>query len=526
MQSHVNPSVGGSSAGGVPMPKRNLRAILAPISVVVVLGAITAGTLFETFLPVVAVEVEPVIAESVSVQSSTAAQPTTASRVVQAPGWLEADPYLVACSALADGVVDEIFVLEGEAVEAGQLVATLVDDDARLALDEASARHMLAIAGQHAAQAELKAAQVDWDNPVEDERMIGVYRSRVSAKVQELEQLSSLVAMESARLAGLQEELDRSIEALQSGAATSTTIVIQQNAVDAQAAMLSATQQRRGILESQLAEFRSEFTAATRNSELRVNDSRRLEIAKAGLLQAEAIVNAAQTEIGIAQLRLDRMSIEAPIAGNVQRRLKQPGDKVMLQMDSGHSSHILHLYDPGMLQVRVDVPLADASEIFVGQLCEVVVDVLPDTAFSGEVTRITHEADLQKNTLQVKVNVKNPLPILKPEMLTRVKFIPAGGSPQAGAAQAGDTEQSVYLVSPDLVSSSGLDGMQVSAVRHRKGQGGRIEIIQVDQLGLESGLARISGDLRTSDLLAFNAENLEQNQRVSIVPRASDGGQP
>ena len=87
------------------------------------------------------------------------------------------------------------------------------------------------------------------------------------------------------------------------------------------------------------------------------------------------------------------------MAGNVLRRLKGPGDKVMLGMDDPHSSHVVHLYDPGALQVRVDVPLADAAQVGVGQACEVVVDILPDEIFAGEVTRVTHEADLQKEHL-------------------------------------------------------------------------------------------------------------------------------
>jgi HlyD family secretion protein len=34
--------------------------------------------------------------------------------IVQAPGWVEADPFSTAASALADGIVEEMLVLEGE----------------------------------------------------------------------------------------------------------------------------------------------------------------------------------------------------------------------------------------------------------------------------------------------------------------------------------------------------------------------------------------------------------------------------
>ena len=147
-------------------------------------------------------------------------------------------------------------------------------------------------------------------------------------------------------------------------------------------------------------------------------------------LRARAVVARATARRDQDKLRLERMVIRAPITGLVQRRLKVPGDKIMLGMDDPLSAHLLHLYDPERLQVRVDVPLADAAGVFVGQRCEIVVDILPDVVFVGDVTRITHEADLQKNTLQVKVRVIDPDPVLKPEMLTRVRFLAEGGPPQ------------------------------------------------------------------------------------------------
>ena len=58
-----------------------------------------------------------------------------------------------------------------------------------------------------------------------------------------------------------------------------------------------------------------------------------------------------------------------------------------------------------------------------GQKAKVVVDVLPEKEFDGYVSRIVHEADLEKNTLEVKVAIENPTEELKPEMLARIKFL-------------------------------------------------------------------------------------------------------
>ena len=49
-----------------------------------------------------------------------------------------------------------------------------------------------------------------------------------------------------------------------------------------------------------------------------------------------------------------------------------------------------------------------AARVEVGQAAEVVVDLLPDQTFRGEVTRFLHKADIQKNTVEAKVRISHP----------------------------------------------------------------------------------------------------------------------
>ena len=98
------------------------------------------------------------------------------------------------------------------------------------------------------------------------------------------------------------------------------------------------------------------------------------------------------------------------------------------------TSPLVRLYDPGQLQVRVDVPLARAAAVGPGMHAEIVVDVLPDAVFRGEVVRVLHAADIQRNTLQFKVAIVDPSPLLKPEMLARVRFL---APPQAASHTGG-----------------------------------------------------------------------------------------
>jgi hypothetical protein len=56
--------------------------------------------------------------------------------------------------------------------------------------------------------------------------------------------------------------------------------------------------------------------------------------------------------------------------------------------------------------------------------------------------RFVHRADQQKNTIEAKVKIHNPSPLLKPDMLARVKLL----QPEHDASENGMwTEQHVFI---------------------------------------------------------------------------------
>ena len=148
----------------------------------------------------------------------------------------------------------------------------------------------------------------------------------------------------------------------------------------------------------------------------------RLQSEEANVAIARASLQDATVAKQTAQLALDRCTIVSPIDGVVIELIASPGS--VLKFRGGeHSSHVAHMYDPTQLQVRADVPLADASQVGVGHPAKIVVDVLPNTTFVGEVLRFVHRADQQKNTVEAKVKIINPSNLLKPDMLARVKIL-------------------------------------------------------------------------------------------------------
>jgi len=496
-----------------------MRSTIVACGVAVALAAVVFWTASDAFVPATPVRVAPVVFDT-----SAQPQPQQAlgerdpvGQAIQAPGWLEAAPYYTAATALTDGIVAEVLALEGELVEQGQPVARLVPDDAQIALAAAQAELASAEAELLVAQAEKRAAETNWANPVERERAIAATRAEFAQTVAELDQLPSLIEAELAMLKRMEAELARASRAEAGGAANELEVIVLTHRAAGQAATLRATEQRRGILEAQRNRLRAEVTAAERNFELRIDEQRSLDLATAKTKRAQAAVMQAQAQLDEATLRVDRLTITAPITGAVQERLKGPGDKVMRMMDSSESAHILHLYEPDKLQVRVDVPLADASHMYVGQRCEVIVEVLPDTVFQGVVDRITYEADLQKNTLQAKVRIIDPTPLLRPEMLTRVKFLPRGGGNQP-APELGTTAV--------LVPKGAIDAGRVWVVRHRRGDKGKAFAQSVEVIEQAGQWARVRGELRAGDLLALDATNLTDGARVRITSETTtkEGG--
>jgi len=508
-------------------PRPRLTAKLIPLGVL----AAILGVIGWSAWPLVRPAREVGVVQAVFDRSEQApAEPddsrsSRAGPTVQAPGWLEAEPYFTACTALADGVVESIEVLEGDYVERGQLVARLVAEDSEIRLRLAEADLADARAALDIARAEREAAQRAWDEPVELDRAVASSQAALAESVGELERLPSLIESARATLRRLEEETARVQRSTAQGAANEFSLIVARQREAAQRAEVAALEARRPVLEAQVDRLESELRAAERHLELRIEDRRRLDAATAAVATAEAAVSRAEAARDEAALELERMTIHAPISGYVQRRLKVPGDKIIRAMDNPHSAHLVHLYDPSRLQVRVDVPLADASHVFVGQRCEVIVEVLPDRVFKGEVLRTTHEADLQKNTLQMKVKVIDPDPILRPEMLTRVKFLPRGSGHGTAEVSAG-TERGVGRV---LVPTDAVDGdderAQIWLVTERRNGRGVLRPRPVNIISREDGWLTVSGEVRPGDLIATGLTHPKSGERV-VITSGSPAGEP
>jgi len=496
----------------VPEPKSKWKTrVLVPVAVIVSFSGALGYAARETVWPA-----KSVTAVAVIVKSS--AGMTRSGVAFQAAGWIEPDPFPSYVSALTDGIVKEMLVLEGQPIKAGQVVARMIDDEARLGAARARAEHLEAEAGVAAAEAALKAAQRNWENPFEQIKAVTVAEGALAETEAMRAQVEAEILVETARVEELQEQLRRENIASQANAIPEFQKIQTRLRLKIQQAQVAVAQTKKPLLDAKFKQQQAEWLAAREDRKLRIKETRELDEARAGVARAQALLAKVISECDMQELKLARMEVRAPADGVVMARLTEPGAKLMMTGQEMNSARALRFYSPKSLQVRVDVPLAEAARVTVGQDASIVVEVLRDTTFKGKVTRILHEADLQKNTLQVKVTVEDPAPELKPEMLARVQFISVSQAETKDAA----APTARAFVPEKLIHKNGSGQSFVWIVD----KGRSVAMQKIVTLGSvkDKGWVEVSQGLQPGDfVIEGDPSSLREGMKIDVTQQNSGG---
>ena len=447
-----------------PKAVRRIPAWTIPLGIAAGFALLFLALFRDRILPAPDVKVAAVLATSAGqetktpiAQASGTQAPVEGNMLFQASGWIEPDPLPIKAGALIDGVVDTVHVLEGEAVKKGDLLASLIQDDARLALATAEQNHRTLKSARQVHQASIASAR---------KKVEGAKAQEVAASTM------------------LDEAADRvkRLDGLPDGAVPESDVVSARLRRDREESQLLTATLLTGEIQAEIE--RLEFETQVKDDEIR----------------------AAEIEVEKAKLTFDRTRISAPADGRVLRLLAAPGQKKMLQDNDPESSTIAILYHPDKLQVRVDVPLADAAGLQIGQQARIRCSLLPDKVFNGTVTRITGEADLQRNTLQAKVSISDPVDQLRPEMLCRVEFLGTAGTSLAGG---GSTGGSLVTWIPEAAASDG--GVWVCDPESKRVSKRPAKIANETR----DGFTRIDEGLRPGEWVILSPQNLRDGQRVN-----------
>ncbi len=204
----------------------------------------------------------------------------------------------------------------------------------------------------------------------------------------------------------------------------SNATLVQQRAslqqAQAQAALDLATYNRTKSLYEQGVDAASALdtaAAAYRRSEAGV------ALARAQIGAQQARVSQSAASLQNSQVNLGRTKILSPIDGVVVNRAIDPGQTVQASFQAPVLFQIAQ--DLSKLQVKIMVDEADIGQVREGQKVTFTVDAYPDQTFSGVVTQVRKQPDIQSNVVAYEViaEADNPGGRLLPGMTANADII-------------------------------------------------------------------------------------------------------
>ncbi len=333
----------------------------------VVLGALLGAAYLLWYLANWAMEVE--------VQRVQA----TGRRTVEAVGvLLNATGYIVAAHKIqvapkVNGRVAQVLVGKGQQVQHGQVLVRLEDDDYRAQLQQAN--------GQlQTAQARLQ------------EALHG-------ARPEEIAQAQANVKEVRADLENARIQLQRTQQLIAKGLVAWV--------------VLDDAQARYNSLTARVQALEKAYTLVRLGPRQEQIDSLRGQVEQA------------RGQVAYWETQLQNTIIQAPVAGTILERNVERGEFVTTGFvgERGAKGYVVSLADLQDLQVELDISQNDFAKLGPQQRASVTTDAYPDRTYAGYIVEVAPEANRQKATVQVKVQILRPDAYLRPEMNASVAFI-------------------------------------------------------------------------------------------------------
>jgi HlyD family secretion protein len=278
-------------------------------------------------------------------------------------------------SPKASGILKQLLVKEGDAVEQGQILAYMDDSNLQGQLRQA--------------QGDLAAAEAN--------------REKVSAGNRQEDTAQAKAKLQDVQFVLRQAEAD-----LQRNQSLSEAGAISRQAFDV---ALTA----RDRAQAQVTQAQEAF------------DLSRVGARSEDIDQAQAQVTAQQGAMQTIQANLNDMVLRAPFSGVVSRKFADPGAFVTpttagSSVSSATSSSILALASTN--QIMTQVAEANIAQMRMGLAATIQVDAYPGETFTGKITQIATQSVVVQNvtSFEVKTSVSDPQHRLKSGMNVNVAF--------------------------------------------------------------------------------------------------------
>jgi len=157
-----------------------------------------------------------------------------------------------------------------------------------------------------------------------------------------------------------------------------------------------------------------------------IESERALDDARRARDMALAQITVAKGQLAHAQTYVEWCVIRAPISGTILEKLVE-ADELVTPMTfggtRGPSTALVSMADLTDLQVEIDLNEADLAKIHLKRRCRISPEAYLHKHYNGYVTEIAPEANRQKGTLQIKVQVEQPDNFMTPELSAKVDFL-------------------------------------------------------------------------------------------------------
>lgn len=376
----------------------------------------------------------------------------TAGTILSATGYIVAHHKIEANSKVT-GRVAWIGVEKGDKVKEGQILVRLEDQEFRAQYDQARG-------AADSARAQLQQLQN-------------------GSRPEEIQQSEHNLSEARATAVNDKLALDRTKNLVAQG-------VLSQQALDDATAKYESSQQRVRSLEQsyQLAKIGPRAEEIAR--------------AKGALTQGEG-------QAAYAKSQLDATVIRAPISGTILDRSAEKGELLTGQFASA-ARPVFSIADLNDIQVELDIAQDDFAKLGPKQKGIVTVDAFPDRKYEGVIAEISPEANRQKATVQVKVQITNPDDYLRPEMNATVKFLANEPDKKATAS----TEPAGVYVPSAAVKDHG--GKKIVFIAFK----GKVIEREVRVKAQRSGGVLVDGLSGGEDVITTAPPNLKDGDKIKI----------
>lgn len=397
--------------------------------------------------------------------------------------------------AQATGIVERLFVAEGDRVTADQPLAVLRRDVAQAQVAQAeqainTARALLAQVerGPLASEVETAAEQVRQARAQLAQQQANVQQAQQSvaqaqAQLQQLQAERDLAATQLKRQQGL---VDRGYAAQADYDQAQTQFTVAANRV-------TAAQQAVAVAEANVRAARAGVQAAQANINALEAHLRTVQTGATPeeIAVARQRVAEAEQALKVARQQAESALVVAPFAGIVTAINAEPGQPVGTQ-------GVVRLVSSA-LEIRLEVDESNLADLALGQEAVVSSSAFPRDAFSGTVAELGAAVDPARGTVTVTVAPQQPPAWLRPGQTVNVNIITHAAVPRL------------------LVPAAALSYVNDRTVLYVVQNGRALEKVVLTRPPTAQGVPVLSG-LSPEDRIVANVQGLTAGQRVRVAP--------